>query len=122
MAQHNDTGKWGEKIACDILKEEGAIIREQNKRFGGVEIDIIASTGSQIIFAEVKTRTDPAEDPFDAIDNKKILRMVRAAEAYIRTCEVPLEPRFDVFGIRGTEEEHTVEHIPDAFHAPLRTY
>lgn len=122
MAQHNDVGHWGEAIACRMLMEQGAVIRECNYRVGGVEIDIIASQGDELIFAEVKTRSNPAEDPLDCIDRRKIQRMVRAADTYLKQCEVPLYPRFDLFAIRGTEQSHTVEHVPDAFHAPLKTY
>lgn len=122
MAQHNQVGSWGEDLACTMLLEMGAVVRERNFRSGGVEIDIIASLGDEIIFAEVKTRTNPAEDPLEAIDRRKILRMARAADSYLRMCEVPLFPRFDLFAVRGTPECHTIEHVPDAFHAPAKTY
>lgn len=122
MAHHNEVGHWGEDIACGMLMQMGATIRERNYRAAGVEVDIIASLGPEIIFAEVKTRTDPTEDPLEAIDRRKILRLVRAADSYVRSCEVPLSPRFDLFAVRGTPEEHTVEHIIDAFEPPAKTY
>ena len=56
MARHNDIGKWGENIACDILVGKGYAIIERNWRLNHLEIDIIASKGSRIVFAEVKTR------------------------------------------------------------------
>ena len=38
---------------------------------------------------QVKTRADADEDPLEAVDERKIAHMVRAAEAYLRGCDVP---------------------------------
>ncbi len=122
MAWHNQVGKWGEDIACRMLVSEGATIRERNWRCGNYEIDIIASQGNEFIFAEVKTRSNPDEDPLEAVDKAKIRHIVRAADSYLRGSRIPACPRFDLFAIRGTPEDYTVEHIPDAFHPPLKTY
>lgn len=89
---------------------------------GRLEIDIVACKGADLIFAEVKTRADADEDPLEAVDERKIAHMVRAAEAYLRGCDVPFGVRFDLFAIRGTPSSHTVEHIPDAFYPPLKSY
>ena len=123
MAQHNAVGKWGEDIACDALLVEGATIRERNWRCGHYEIDIVATKGDELIFAEVKTRSSDFGDPLDAVDSRKISRMVRAAEAYLRSTDIEgIACRFDLFGITGTPGDYTVEHIPDAFYPPLRRY
>lgn len=119
MAQHNITGQWGEDLACEILIKKGYTIRERNLRIGHYEIDIIAMKGNRIIFVEVKTRTNTDSDPLDAIDNKKILRMTRAANSYITTFDIPQEPQFDIITIIGNPYDYTTEHIPDAFTAPL---
>ena len=55
MAQHNDTGQWGEDLAVQHLKSKGYTIRDRNWRSGHREIDIIAlptrtSTGDQTHF------------------------------------------------------------------------
>lgn len=121
MALHNDTGLWGEDIACEKLITEGYTICERNLRIGHYELDIIATKGNRVIFIEVKTRTNPDNDPLSAIDNKKILRMVRAANAYINAYNIPHEVQFDVIAITGTPDDHSIEHIPDAFYAPLTT-
>lgn len=121
MAQHNTTGNWGETIACEKLIVDGYAICERNFRIGHYEIDIIAMKGNRIIFVEVKTRTSTTSDPLDAIDNKKILRMVRAANSYITTFNIRHEPQFDIITIVGTPDNYTLEHIPDAFYAPLTT-
>lgn len=122
MAQHNEVGQWGERLACEKLLLEGATIREHNWRCGHYEIDIIASKDDTLIFGEVKTRTDMEDDPLDAIDKRKISFMIRSARAYMQQVGFPADVRFDVFAINGTPSDYKIEHIPDAFHIPLKTY
>lgn len=119
MAQHNDIGHWGEELACEKLITLGCAICERNFRIGHYELDIIAMKGNRIIFVEVKTRTNPNSDPLDAIDNKKISRMVKAANAYIVAYNIPHEAQFDIITICGTPNNYTIEHFPDAFTPPL---
>ncbi len=122
MARHNELGKWGEDLACEKLVAEGCAIVERNWRMGHFEVDIVAMKGNRIIFAEVKTRANATSDPLDAIDKRKIMRMSVSADAYIRHSNCKHEPQFDVFAISGTPNEYTLEHIPDAFFPPLKTY
>lgn len=121
MAQHNTTGAWGEELACEKLITLGYAICERNKRIGHYELDIIAMKGNRIVFVEVKTRTNPNSDPLEAIDSKKIARMTRAANAYVIAYDIPHEVQFDIIAISGTPDNYTLEHIPDAFTAPLTT-
>lgn len=121
MAQHNETGQWGEELACEKLITDGYAICQRNFRIGHYELDIIAMKGNRIVFVEVKTRTNLNSDPIEAIDNKKILRMVRAANTYVTTFDIPHEVQFDIITIVGTPDNYTLEHIPDAFMAPLTT-
>lgn len=122
MAEHNDLGKWGEDIACDELVRLGCTIVERNWKMGRLEIDIIAALDDTLIFAEVKTRADRNEDPLEAVDARKIKHMAAAADAFLRECETPYYARFDLFGIKGTPKDFEVEHVADAFYAPLRSY
>lgn len=121
MAQHNETGQWGEELACEKLITDGYAICQRNFRIGHYELDIIAMKGNRIVFVEVKTRSNPDSDPIEAIDNKKIMRMVRAANTYVTTFDIPHEVQFDIITIVGTPDNYTLEHIPDAFMAPLTT-
>lgn len=122
MARHNDIGKWGEDIAAGILADKGFAICERNWRLRHHEIDIVAMRDDVLVFAEVKTRSDRSEDPFDAIDAKKIASMVRAADTYIASRGLHHNVRFDIFGISGTPDDYEVEYLPDAFEPPLKTY
>ena len=80
MARHNDLGKWGEQLAADLLVTKGYAIAERNWRAGNMEIDIVAMKGARIVFVEVKTRSDGGFDPADAVDRRRVMRMVRAAD------------------------------------------
>lgn len=122
MAEHNDLGKWGELVVVDKLLMEGFTIMERNWKLNHLEVDIIASRGEDIIFVEVKTRRDGAENPLAAMTPKKISNLCRAAEAYIRLHRVPLNPRFDVASVIGDEHQYQLEYIPNAFLPPLRSY
>lgn len=115
MARHNELGKWGEEVARECLLSQGYAVCGENIRIGGVEIDFIATKDNVICFVEVKTRSTDFVDPVEAIDHRKRTRMVRAADAYMRQYEIPLEPRFDIVIVIGAPESYTVEHIPDAF-------
>lgn len=118
MARHNDVGKWGEQLAYEYLVARGYAILERNWRMGHLETDIIAQKGTRIIFIEVKTRTNPSDDPLKAIDQKRIRHMISSARGYFRSHHVKLEYQFDVIAITGNpigDDPPLIEHIPDAF-------
>lgn len=122
MAQHIEIGKWGEQLAVDCLLAEGAVIRERNWRSGSMELDIIASKEDYFIFAEVKTRRNFDEDPLEAVDDRKRANIIRAAFVYLEKNNLPAVCRFDLFAIRGTPDNYTVEHIPDAFIPKIKNF
>lgn len=122
MARHNDTGKWGEDAAVELLVAKGYAIVERNWRLRHLELDIVAMKDDRLVFVEVKTRRNPDDDPIDAVDRRKILHIVRAANAYIAATSLPHEPQFDIIGVSGEPESPQLEHIPDAFLPPLKSY
>lgn len=123
MARHNDLGKWGEQVAREYLITRGYTIVKHDNREGHYEIDLIAIKGNRIVFVEVKTRIDGSFDPLDAITPQKIRRICSAANAYVIRYNYPHEVQFDVITVVGSPDaSYKVEHIPDAFQPPLRTY
>lgn len=121
MAKHNRIGKNGERLATECLTAKGYTIRETNWKNGKYELDIVAQSEATLIIAEVKTRsTGQYEHPQEAVTPAKIRRTIDATDAYIRIFNIPLEVRFDVIAITGSEEDgYEIEHIEDAFYAPL---
>lgn len=53
-------GYIGEKLVCEYLEKKGYKVLKRNFRIWGGEIDIIAEdlSSDEIVFIEVKTRTD----------------------------------------------------------------
>lgn len=124
MAQHNNLGKWGEQLAADLLVTKGYAIAARNWRAGNLEIDIVAMKGSRIVFVEVKTRMGDFDEALRAIDRRREMRMVRAANSYVKAFNLPHEVQFDVVIVVGDPMGGTlprIEHIEDAFLPPLRT-
>lgn len=122
MARHNELGAWGEKVAREYLLTQGYAIGGENTRIGNYEIDFIAMKDDRIVFVEVKTRSTDYVDPLEAVDSRKRARLVRAADEYIRSMNIRLEPQFDIITVVGYPEKYEIEHFPDAFFPPLRSY
>jgi putative endonuclease len=70
---------------------------------GGYELDLIVRRGRRLVFAEVKGKTGSGfGDPLEMVDDEKLRRMRRAAEAWLaRHPEYRgLDCRFDVVAVR----------------------
>ena len=107
-------------MACDFLKRKGYAICHTNWRSGHYELDIIAFSDEELIVVEVKTRSgDRYESPERAVDERKIRRIVYAADHYIRLHDIPLPVRFDIITVIRDDAGFQIDHIPDAFYPPL---
>ena len=116
MAQHNELGKIGEKIAVDFLIEKGYTIKARNWRFKKAEIDIIAQLENTLIAVEVKTRsTDVFGDPQEFIKPKQKNLLITAMNEYVISNDLDVDVRFDVIGIIKNQKEIKIEHLEDAF-------
>ncbi len=121
MAEKNDLGKDGEARACDYLLREGYTILHTNWHWHHYELDIVAQNEGKIVVVEVKTRSeDYLLSPEEAVDGKKIGRIVAAADAYIRRFNLDMPVRFDIITIIKGKTGYRIEHIDDAFYAPCR--
>ena len=119
MAEHNELGKWGEELAAKYLEQKGYVIRDRDWRQGKLDLDIVAvaDDGETVVFVEVKARkTNAFGQPEQAVDVKKIQRLARAADSYVKSLGVSAPLRFDIVSIIGDQKEaQTIEHIVDAF-------
>lgn len=117
MATHNDLGIKGENIAKEFLIKEGFRILETNWRYGKDEVDVIAIDQQQLVFVEVKTRSNNYfGDPEMAITKSKQRFLIRAAQAYIFKKNNHLEARFDVVSIITNADKTEVNLIKNAFY------
>ncbi|MCQ2208351.1 MAG: YraN family protein [Paludibacteraceae bacterium] len=123
MAAHNELGHIGEELAASMLIGEGYTILYRNWRpeKGRQEVDIIAQTGSQIVFVEVKTRTSNTfGEPEEFVSPDKVKNLLNAAKAFFlekKDCAY-LELRFDVVAFVLGFHSHKLisyRHISNAF-------
>jgi putative endonuclease len=120
MAQHNKLGKQGEELAEKYLASKGCQILERNWRFSRYELDIIAESRNFIIFVEVKTRaSENWGNPEDAVSERKMKRMVEAADFYLKNFDIDKPARFDIAAIVMNGHSTSLHYIEDAFLPPL---
>jgi putative endonuclease len=117
MAEHNNKGKEGERLASLYLEEKGYVILARNWRFGKEEIDLIARKKNTLVVVEVKARSGTFwGEPEEFVNRKKQRHLIKAANAYLEENDLDLEVRFDVIGVILTGNSHHINHIEDAFH------
>lgn len=120
MAEHNELGKKGEDAAVHYLQQKGYQVIKRNWIYQKYEIDIIAQSDEFIIFMEVKTRSsDKWGNPEDAVSKGKIKRIVEAADFYIKENDIDMPARFDVIAAIWNGKGFEIDHIDDAFLAPV---
>jgi putative endonuclease len=116
MAEHNELGKKGEKLAIDFLIENDYKILEKNYRYLKAEVDIIARKKDVLVVVEVKTRSsDYFGNPQDFITQKKIKLLVSAMDYYVVQRDLEVEVRFDIIAIIHQKDRTKIEHLENAF-------
>lgn len=124
MAPHIALGREGEHIAARYLRDHRHKILYRNFRGPqGGEVDIVCrdKPNNELVFVEVKTRTDEEFGrPFSAVNRKKRRLIIRGAMTWLRMLDMPdITFRFDVVEVvMHTPPE--VRHIRDAFTLPHR--
>lgn len=120
MAEHNILGKIGEEMATQFLLERNYVIRHRNWKSGKKELDIIAEKNGELIVTEVKTRRNTEFAlPQDAVDEKKIRKIITATDLYIKKFALDMPVRFDIITIIGMKKPFIIEHIQNAFYPPI---
>lgn len=121
MAERNQTGKEGEEAACEYLIKKGYVIFHTNWHWHHYELDIVATHDDDLVVIEVKTRSeDYLVSPEEAVDNAKIRRIVAAADVYARMFRISMPTRFDIITVIKKEDTFDIDHIEDAFFAPVK--
>ncbi len=123
MAQHIKTGKKGEVLALEYIKNKRYKILETNWRYRRSEVDIIAMDQKTLVFIEVKTRSsDYFGKPEIAVTNRKKKLLVDAGTAYMQEVDHTWEIRFDIIAIvLRSENDIEIQHFIDAFFPGLST-
>ena len=116
LANHIQTGIWGEELAAAFLREKGYVILERDWHSKHRDIDIVAQQGNCIVFVEVKTRRNRVfAEPIQAVNHEKQKNLSRAINHYIRYRKLENPWRFDVITIVGPmgSTMPEIEHIED---------
>lgn len=113
MHNNQELGKLGEDLATKYLQKIGYIIIDRNFRCKQGEIDIIAKYKQEIIFIEVKTRTNlNYGEPAEAVTQLKQKHIERATEYYIyRNNLYKLFIRIDIIEVYIKKDKYRINHI-----------
>lgn len=114
-------GQMGEEFVADFLRKHGHIVIKRNYKNRYAEIDIIAEDKNNIVFVEVKTRTEGyMVSGIEAVDAAKRERLTNAANMLVSILKTPKTPRMDVAEVTVTVKEdgkiaYKLKYIKSAF-------
>lgn len=112
-------GAIGEKYAAELLKRKGYKILKKNYKNKLGEIDLIARDGGEIVFVEVKTRSERSYlSGKHGVDQRKRFHIMRTAAFYLSASKCESQPRFDVIEVeadRLTGRLKSIAHYQNAF-------
>lgn len=113
MYSNKEIGNFGEDVATNFLKEKGYKILEKNFSCKQGEIDIIAKDKKEIVFVEVKTRTNTNYGyPAEAVNVAKQKHIYNSAKYYIHINNLYNEfIRFDIIEIYFIKKNYKINHI-----------
>lgn len=113
MYQRHNIGKIGEDVACNYLIKNKYKIIQRNFRCKTGEIDIIAKDDSELIFIEVKTRTNRKYgEPLEAINIRKKRHIYKTANYYLYINNIEDNfIRFDVIEVYIKEKRFYIHHL-----------
>lgn len=117
MYINKETGKLGEDIAVNYLKQNRYTILDRNFECRQGEIDIIALDKKEIVFIEVKTRTsNKYGTPSEAVNKIKQKHMLQTIKYYLYIRNLSDEfIRIDVIEVYIKNNVYKVNHIKQAF-------
>ena len=113
MYIHHETGKIGEDLAAKYLQQLDYRIIERNFVAKQGEIDIIARDKQELVFIEVKTRTNTLYGkPVEAVNEPKQKHLIGTAKYYLYSKHLENEfVRFDVIEVYLRQNSYRVNHI-----------
>ena len=117
MKNTTQIGNQAETLACKYLESKRYKIVERNYKDRFCEIDIIAADKQYVCLVEVKYRKNNIfGGGFDAIDNNKQKRLIRAFLVWLSNNSEYQEyqPRIDVI---VADEAGNIEHLQNAIEA-----
>ncbi len=113
MYVKKELGNFGEKLASEFLENNKYKILEKNFVCKQGEIDIVALDKKEIVFVEVKTRTNTMYGlPSEAVNEIKQKHIFNSAKYYIYINNLYNEfIRFDVIEVYIHDKKYKINHI-----------
>lgn len=113
MYQRHELGKKGERLAVYYLEKQGYKILEKNYKFKKCEIDIIAKEKENIVFIEVKTRSNCLYGrPSESVTIAKQKNIFKVAKFYLQLHKKEFSDiRIDVIEVYFYNNKYYIHHI-----------
>jgi putative endonuclease len=112
-------GVRGERLAEQHLIDKGVQLLTRNYRIPMGEIDLVMEDEGELVAVEVKTRcTDDIDQPEEAVNRRKLYRIVQALTAYAADKDYLEKPwRIDVVVIQVGPDGGVVrlEHLRSVY-------
>jgi putative endonuclease len=113
---HLVSGRRAEDSALAFLEKNGLRLVDRNFLCRGGEIDLIMLDGIQLVFVEVRFRSNSRfGSAAESVDRRKQARITHAASWYMLSKRLDCPARFDVVAVSPGDEELKMDWIPDAF-------
>lgn len=116
MYVSHELGRIGENIIADYITKLGYKVIKRNFACNQGEIDIIAKDKEELVFIEVKTRTDISYgEASEAVTNTKKRHLINSIKYYIYKQKLENQPiRIDVAEVYINKGKVKVNYIKQA--------
>lgn len=118
MYVSHELGRIGENIIADYITKLGYKVVERNFECNQGEIDIIAKDKEELVFIEVKTRTDISYgEASEAVTNTKKRHLINSIKYYIYKQKLENQPiRIDVAKVYINKGKVKINYIKQAIY------
>jgi putative endonuclease len=107
-----ETGRYGEQVAADYLRQQGFVVIARNVRTPFGELDLIAHDQDILVFVEVKLRRSRRfGKPEEALTWRKRMHLANAIASYLNDDHVTGPYRLDVIALEERNGRRTIRHI-----------
>ncbi len=118
MYVSHELGRIGENIIADYITKLGYKVVERNFECNQGEIDIVAKDKEELVFIEVKTRTDISYgEASEAVTDTKKRHLINSIKYYIYKQKLENQPiRIDVAEVYINKGKVKVNYIKQAIY------
>lgn len=123
--KQHQIGQDAERNACRFLENKGLRLLVKNYRCFQGEIDLIMQDREDIVFVEVRSRSNSRYgSALESITPKKMAKLIKASTHYLQAkkCLYKVNSRFDVIAISPTPHGMQMEWIKNAFSVDYLSY